>query len=388
MVSGIPFQPIGPNCFPGENDPFPPWNIGGNHAQTCFFADFSPVTRPFVPSTMNSKTLSTNPEEEIRRLRQQVAQLKRFQKATQMQHELMSTFVMMAPRASGTLLLRSLLRQTLETFVKLTDSAESSLFWLNGDGLVEECILARGVVIREQKDTVVGKVLQGGLAGWVYDKRAIGFVPDTEKDDRWLQLPNQPYVTRSVLCLPILRNTRLLSIITLMHPEANHFTPDQIPLLELVSEQIAIVLDFVRFYQDSLENNPFSSSYEPTKRRRSLPTSPQEAPFSLEDLDHLGLFILDPRGNFVYANQRLALKFEYSFSELVAVQSFYKLVAPEDHANFVERYETSFQGKNNSLSLQVKGVTKTKKEITLNFHGHRTKLYGKWVFLGMLQGDA
>ena len=67
-------------------------------------------------------------------------------------------------------------------------------FWLDKQGYVTESILARGITIREQKETVVGEVLEHGLAGWVYRQRKTGVVSDTEKDDRWLELPYQPYL--------------------------------------------------------------------------------------------------------------------------------------------------------------------------------------------------
>ena len=63
---------------------------------------------------------------------------------------------------------------------------------------------------QQQKSKLIGSVLDKGLAGWVRIHRSIGLITDTEKDERWLTLLNQPYVVRSALAIPILRSDQLL----------------------------------------------------------------------------------------------------------------------------------------------------------------------------------
>ena len=53
--------------------------------------------------------------------------------------------------------------------------------------------------------------------------RKIGLVNDTEKDDRWLIFPDQPYMARSALALPIISNEMLLGVLTLMHSMPRSF---------------------------------------------------------------------------------------------------------------------------------------------------------------------
>ena len=177
----------------------------------------------------------------------------RLQQACDLQDGLMMTFLSMVTRSSGKLLLRSMLRQTLEGLAKLTLAEESSFFWLDEKGYVAESILARGIAIREQKETVVGEVLENGLAGWVYRQRKIGLIEDTATDDRWLELSYQPYQAKSILCFPIMRGTHLLAIATLMHSEVGFFDQSKAELIELCASKLGMVLDLLRVQVQSME---------------------------------------------------------------------------------------------------------------------------------------
>jgi sigma-B regulation protein RsbU (phosphoserine phosphatase) len=64
-------------------------------------------------------------------------------------------------------------------------------------------ILSRQQVTNQQKTNLIGSVQDKGLAGWVSHHSQIGLVMDTETDERWLTLPNQPYQVRSALAVPI-----------------------------------------------------------------------------------------------------------------------------------------------------------------------------------------
>jgi sigma-B regulation protein RsbU (phosphoserine phosphatase) len=82
---------------------------------------------------------------------------------------------------------------------------------------VVDSILARGDISPELSSELIESVLKKGLAGWVMHHRKIGLINDTKLDDRWLNLPNQPYTARSALALPIISGEMQLAILTLMH---------------------------------------------------------------------------------------------------------------------------------------------------------------------------
>jgi sigma-B regulation protein RsbU (phosphoserine phosphatase) len=92
---------------------------------------------------------------------------------------------------------------------------------------------------------LINEVLEKGLAGWVMRHRKIGLVNDTEKDDRWFILPDQPYTARSALALPIISNEMLLGVLTLMHSMPDYFTKKIVGLINITANQMALVLENV-----------------------------------------------------------------------------------------------------------------------------------------------
>lgn len=185
--------------------------------------------------------------EELDTLRQEVDRLKIQEIAYEAQTELLRTLVSMGDVPSPTLALRSLAQQALRICNRLTGAEEGSLFFID-DGRVTECVLARGATIKERKEDLIGQVLEKGLAGWVNEKHQVGLITDTMRDERWLQLPNEPYTVRSALCIPILRSKRLLGLITLMHPQPGHFRYEAARLMQTTTTQIGLVVELLRRY--------------------------------------------------------------------------------------------------------------------------------------------
>jgi sigma-B regulation protein RsbU (phosphoserine phosphatase) len=77
----------------------------------------------------------------------------------------------------------------------------------------------------------------------VRQHRKIGLVHDTQKDDRWLTFPDQPYHVRSALALPIISGEVLLGILTLKHSAPYHFTQEIVELMRVTATQVAMVLE-------------------------------------------------------------------------------------------------------------------------------------------------
>jgi len=184
--------------------------------------------------------------EELSILRQDVDRLKIQELAHEAQNELLRTLVSMGENPSFSLMLRSLSQQTLKICNRLTEAEESSLFLLDESGKVIESVLARGATIKEQKDSLIGRVLDKGLAGWVNRKHQVGLVTDTVRDERWLPLPGETYTVRSALCVPILRSKRLLGLVTLMHPQPGHFRYEAAHLMQLTMTKISLVFETIR----------------------------------------------------------------------------------------------------------------------------------------------
>jgi sigma-B regulation protein RsbU (phosphoserine phosphatase) len=186
--------------------------------------------------------------EELKALRQEVAELRNEKAAFKAQSQLLEKLVSMARSATEGEVLKAALQTTLDVATDQTASEKGSLFLLEPSGKVADAILSQQKLTAEQRRNLIGKVLDEGLAGWVIRNRQLGLIVDTEEDDRWLTLPNQPYVVRSALAVPIIRGEELLGIITLLHSQPGHFTPETANLLSLTADQMALVLENARLY--------------------------------------------------------------------------------------------------------------------------------------------
>lgn len=185
---------------------------------------------------------------ELQQLKSELRRLKSEKAAFQAQNRLLENFVSLARSSGKEEKLISILQQTLEVFVGLTGAEKGSLFLLDRNGVVIESILTRADATPEQRSQLIGRVLDKGLAGWVRRHRQIGLIEDTRTDNRWLDLPDQPYSVRSALAVPILRDEKLLGLLTLLHAQIGHFNRETAELLEMTAGQIAIALENARLY--------------------------------------------------------------------------------------------------------------------------------------------
>jgi len=162
--------------------------------------------------------------------------------ALQIQATLLKNSISYAQSVSGSLILKTTLKNTLETLTKYTGADEGSIFLIDEDGVIIESILARGAVTRDFKDSLISKVLDDGLAGWTLRHRQMGIIYDAIADDRWVQLPNQPYQARSALAVPLIYGVNIIGVITLTHAQANHFDEAIAVLMQYSMESIAAII--------------------------------------------------------------------------------------------------------------------------------------------------
>jgi sigma-B regulation protein RsbU (phosphoserine phosphatase) len=184
--------------------------------------------------------------------------------AFQAQSVLLEKFISMARSPDEPEVIKAMLHETIDTSIDLTGAELGSLILLNSDGLVVDNILSRGAISPELSSALIKSVLEKGLAGWVKRHRKIGLVHDTEKDDRWLVFPDQPYTARSALALPIISNEMLLGVLTLMHSMPEYFTKEIVELINVTTNQMALVLENVYSFHNL--NNSLQSLGEANKK--------------------------------------------------------------------------------------------------------------------------
>jgi sigma-B regulation protein RsbU (phosphoserine phosphatase) len=163
--------------------------------------------------------------------------------AFQAQSELFERFISMARSPDEPEVIKVMLRKAIDISIALTRADLGSLILLDSDGRVVDSILPRGDIPEKLKSSLIESAFKKGLAGWVRRHQKIGLVHDTNKDDRWLTFPNQPYIARSALALPIISGEVLLGVLTLMHSMPYHFTQEIAELMRITATQMAMVLE-------------------------------------------------------------------------------------------------------------------------------------------------
>ncbi|UCG06362.1 MAG: SpoIIE family protein phosphatase [Desulfobacterales bacterium] len=185
---------------------------------------------------------------EINSLKKELNKLKSEKAAFQAQSKLLENFVALARSTDKEKMLGAFLQTTLDVSAELTAAEKGSLFLLAKNGVVTDSILTRSDATPEQRSQLIGSVLDKGLAGWVRRHRQIGLIADTSDDDRWLDLPNQPYTVGSALAVPILRGEDLLGILTLLHAQPGHFDTESAELMKMTAVQIGSALENASLY--------------------------------------------------------------------------------------------------------------------------------------------
>jgi PAS domain S-box-containing protein len=118
---------------------------------------------------------------------------------------------------------------------------------------------------------------------------------------------------RSVLCLPLVKQSKLIGVLYLENMLASHvFTPTRISVLELLASQAAISLENARLYNDLGERE--------ARIRR------------LVDSNIIGIFIGDSRGHIMEANEAFLDMLGYSREDLISGRIRWTKLTPAEWA--------------------------------------------------------
>lgn len=184
---------------------------------------------------------------DVTALRDKVAQLQQENAAYKKQLQWIQDRVALSRTSTGKMQLKATLKQTLDIAIDIAGASSGSIFLLNDAQVVTECILTRSGTTERERQSLVGQVLEKGLASWVVEHRKAETIADTRLDSRWVNLPDQPYQVRSAMCAPLVSGNRILGIMTLTHPEAKHFQPPMPYLVGAMADQMALVLENTKF---------------------------------------------------------------------------------------------------------------------------------------------
>jgi signal transduction histidine kinase len=141
------------------------------------------------------------------------------------------------------------LSRVLELSISATDADDGSIFLLPTTEAPAPRILRRDLSVSEA-DRVIEQVVGQGLAGWVIRYRRGAIVSDTARDPRWLTFSDEPNPPGSVLAVPLIADDRALGVLTLDHPEKNHFHPSHLHVMTVIAHQAATEVEKARLYRE------------------------------------------------------------------------------------------------------------------------------------------
>lgn len=144
--------------------------------------------------------------------------------------------------------LDEVLGKVLRLTVEATGASRGSLFLLDETGRVTRQILARPDQSPEVSRRNINKVMQEGLAGWVYRHQYGALAADTTTDERWVRLPDDAEITGSALVVPLLYQERVNGLLALHHNEPHFFDESHLALAAGIAGQAAVALENARLF--------------------------------------------------------------------------------------------------------------------------------------------
>lgn len=185
----------------------------------------------------------------VQEFQSEIELLKREKKIYDAHNELFETFIDMARSSSEDQVLIATMQKTLDIAAQMAKAEQGSIFLLNAHGVVTDSILTRNQITGEQRTSLIGRVLDKGLAGWVKKNLKVGHVTNAENDPRWVTFKDQAYVVSSALAVPIMRYEKLFGIITLLHSSPDHFDPVCVDIIQKAANQMALIIENAQLYK-------------------------------------------------------------------------------------------------------------------------------------------
>jgi predicted ATPase/signal transduction histidine kinase/ActR/RegA family two-component response regulator len=134
---------------------------------------------------------------------------------------------------------------------------------------------------------------------------------------------------RSVLCLPMLKQAKLIGVLYLENKLTPHvFTSAKLTVLTLLASQAAISLEYVRLYDElQHENSERKRAEEELRRSESYLSEAQR-------LSHMGSFAWRPSSGKIFWTEETFRIFEYDAASTPTLEMIQRRIHPDDAAAF------------------------------------------------------
>jgi PAS domain S-box-containing protein len=186
---------------------------------------------------------------------------------------------------------------------------------LDDRGQVTEGSLAYSGKVIEGTAAQMADTFERGLAGWVVKNRTGAFVPSTREDPRWLKRMTEEgeAESKSAISVPLQARDRVVGVLTLVHPDEDHFAEEDLELLTAIADQAGIAVENARLFAAEQQKRAFLATlHEIARSINSFLDPPQVFPLILEQLERLVQY--DSASIFVLEEGQLRLAAARGFS--------------------------------------------------------------------------
>jgi signal transduction histidine kinase len=166
----------------------------------------------------------------------------------QQERDLLETLFDISEQLATSLDLDWVLSRVLSLAIQVVDAGDGSIFLVPAAGAPAARILRRELSTSEAT-LAIDNVLAQGLAGWVARHKLGTIVSDTSQDPKWLSFSNDPQPPGSALAVPLIADDHVLGVLTLDHPEKNHFHTRHLVLMSAIAHQASTAVERARLYK-------------------------------------------------------------------------------------------------------------------------------------------
>jgi PAS domain S-box-containing protein len=243
--------------------------------------------------------------------------------AETVEHLDLGTVVKVSEAVSGEIVLEKLINTIMLTAIEHA-GAERGLLILSrgGEHRIEAEVVTRGneVIVNLRQAGVTAADLPESIFRYVLRTKESVLLPDASGQGPFVA---DDYIrdkhARSVLCLPILKQTRLLGMLYLENNLTPHaFTPSRMAVLKLLASEAAISMENARLYRDLAERE--------ARIRR------------LVDANVIGIAIWDFEGRILDANDAYLQMIGYERNDLLSGRLRWKDLTPPEWLEREERH--------------------------------------------------
>jgi PAS domain S-box-containing protein len=268
----------------------------------------------------------------------------------------LATVIKMSQAVSGEILLEKLIETLLKTAVEQAGAERGLLVLPDGEQYRIEAEIGPGayqVDVRLRQAPVSSSELPESLLRYVIRSQEKIILDDASThtlfaEDEYLRQRH----SKSVLCLPLLKQSKLISVLYLENNLAPRvFTPKRVAVLELLASQAAISLDHARLYSELSRANILLESEVNERLRAEAAVRRSEAYLAeAESLSKCGSWAFNPATKEIthWSQERYHL---FGFDPKAGIPSFEAIlqrIHPEDRSQWLENGEAAIRERRDS----------------------------------------